>query len=70
MEAWLDDGVSQLVAKLKTSGEFENTLFAFVIDNQDLGAHWERIFSGPREGILKLKVLPLPNSLSAQMRPP
>ena len=33
MEAWLDDGVSQLVAKLKKSGQLQNTLFAFVIDN-------------------------------------
>jgi arylsulfatase A-like enzyme len=33
MEAWLDDGISQLIAKLKAAGQLENTLFAFVIDN-------------------------------------
>jgi len=33
MEAWLDDGVSQLVDKLKQAGELENTMFVFVIDN-------------------------------------
>lgn len=33
MEAWLDDGVSQLVAKLKDAGQLDNTMFVFVIDN-------------------------------------
>lgn len=33
MEAWLDDGVGQLVDKLKQAGIYDNTLFVFVIDN-------------------------------------
>ena len=33
MEAWLDDGVGKLVAKLREKGIYENTLFVFVIDN-------------------------------------
>lgn len=33
MEAWLDDGMTQLVEKLKSAGQFDNTLFVFVIDN-------------------------------------
>lgn len=33
MEAWLDDGLSQLVAKLKAAGQLKNTMFVFVIDN-------------------------------------
>ncbi len=33
MEAWLDDGLAQLVAKLEDVGEFESTLFVFLIDN-------------------------------------
>ncbi len=33
MEAWLDDGVTQLVEKLKAAKQFDNTLFVFVIDN-------------------------------------
>jgi arylsulfatase A-like enzyme len=33
MDAWLDDGVCQLVAKLKQVGEHEKTLYVFVIDN-------------------------------------
>jgi uncharacterized sulfatase len=33
MEAWLDDGVTQLVEKLKAIDQLENTLFVFVIDN-------------------------------------
>lgn len=33
MEAWLDDGVSQLVDKLREKKLLENTLFVFVIDN-------------------------------------
>lgn len=33
MEAWLDDGVTQLVDKLKAIDQYENTLFVFVIDN-------------------------------------
>jgi arylsulfatase A-like enzyme len=33
MEAWLDDGVGQLVAKMKAKGLHEHTLYVFVIDN-------------------------------------
>ena len=33
MEAWLDDGVSQLVEKLEEAGQHENTMYVFVIDN-------------------------------------
>ncbi len=33
MEAWLDDGVGQLVDKLKSVGQHDNTLYVFVIDN-------------------------------------
>ncbi len=33
MEAWLDDGVGQLVEKLKAAGQLESTMFVFVIDN-------------------------------------
>ena len=33
MEAWLDDGVAKLVAKLKAIGQLDNTMFVFVIDN-------------------------------------
>ena len=33
MEAWLDDGVSQLVDHLQESGQLDRTLFVFVIDN-------------------------------------
>ena len=33
MEAWLDDGVSQLVEKLKSVDQHDNTLYVFVIDN-------------------------------------
>ena len=33
MEAWLDDGVGQLEAKLRDRGLYDDTLFAFVIDN-------------------------------------
>jgi len=33
MEAWLDDGVRQLVDKLKDAGQQNNTMFVFVIDN-------------------------------------
>lgn len=33
MEAWLDDGVEQLVAKLKSTGLHDNTMYVFVIDN-------------------------------------
>lgn len=33
MGAWFDDGVSELVAKLKAADEFENTLFVFYVDN-------------------------------------
>ena len=33
MEAWLDDGVGQLVAKLRAGGVLEHTMFVFVIDN-------------------------------------
>lgn len=33
MDAWLDDGVGQLIAKLKEAGQYDNTLFVFVIDN-------------------------------------
>ncbi len=33
MEAWLDDGIAQLVGKLKGSGLHENTMYVFLIDN-------------------------------------
>jgi uncharacterized sulfatase len=33
MEAWLDDGVAQLVDKLRSVGQHENTMYVFVIDN-------------------------------------
>ncbi|NNC88519.1 MAG: sulfatase-like hydrolase/transferase [Akkermansiaceae bacterium] len=33
MEAWLDDGVTKLVEKLRKAGQLENTMFVFVIDN-------------------------------------
>ncbi len=33
MEAWLDDGIGKLVEKLKATGQHENTLYVFVIDN-------------------------------------
>jgi uncharacterized sulfatase len=33
MEAWLDEGLAALCAKLKEKGLFENTLFVFLIDN-------------------------------------
>jgi uncharacterized sulfatase len=33
MEAWLDDGVAQLVDKLQSAGQHENTMYVFVIDN-------------------------------------
>jgi len=33
MEAWLDDGVTQLVEKLKEKGLHEKTMYVFVIDN-------------------------------------
>ena len=33
MEAWLDDGVSQLVRKLESAGQHNNTMYVFVIDN-------------------------------------
>lgn len=33
MVTWLDDGVAELVKKLKDAGEYENTMFVYVIDN-------------------------------------
>lgn len=33
MEAWLDDGIGQLMDRLQRRGIYENTLFVFVIDN-------------------------------------
>lgn len=33
MEAWLDDGLSQLIGKLKSVGQHDNTLYVFLIDN-------------------------------------
>jgi len=33
MEAWLDDGVRQLVEKLEKAGQHEKTMYVFVIDN-------------------------------------
>lgn len=33
MEAWMDDGVAQLVRKLAAAKQLDNTLFVFVIDN-------------------------------------
>lgn len=33
MEAWLDDGIHQLVEKLKSKGLDDNTMYVFLIDN-------------------------------------
>jgi arylsulfatase A-like enzyme len=33
MGTWFDDGVAQLIEKLKAAGEYENTLFLFYTDN-------------------------------------
>ena len=33
MGTWFDDGVAQLIQKLKDVGEFENTIFLFYVDN-------------------------------------
>ena len=33
MEAWFDEGLGALIEKLKAAGEYENTLFCFLIDN-------------------------------------
>ena len=33
MGTWLDEGVAELIAKLKSVGEYENTLFIFYVDN-------------------------------------
>ncbi len=33
MGTWFDDGVAQLIDKLKAAGEYENTLFLFYVDN-------------------------------------
>jgi len=33
MEAWLDEGIAELVEKLRELGTYENTLFCFLIDN-------------------------------------
>ena len=33
MERWLDEGLAALVDKLKDAGEYDNTLFCFLIDN-------------------------------------
>lgn len=33
MVSWLDEGMTEFTAKLKSVGEYENTLFVFVIDN-------------------------------------
>ncbi len=33
MGGWFDDGVAQLVKKLKAAGEYDNTLFLFYVDN-------------------------------------
>lgn len=33
MEAWLDDGIAQLVDKLQSSGLHDNTMYVFLIDN-------------------------------------
>ena len=33
MNAWFDEGVNDLVEKLKLAGELENTLFVFYVDN-------------------------------------
>lgn len=33
MGTWFDDGVAQLIQKLKDAGEYESTLFLFYIDN-------------------------------------
>jgi len=39
MERWLDEGLAALIAKLKDSGEYENTLFCFLIDNGWANGH-------------------------------
>jgi len=33
MAAWLDEGVDELIGKLRASGRYENTLFVFLVDN-------------------------------------
>ncbi|MCK4957850.1 MAG: sulfatase-like hydrolase/transferase [Planctomycetes bacterium] len=33
MGTWFDDGVAQLIRKLKDAGEYENTIFLFYVDN-------------------------------------
>ena len=33
MGAWLDEGIEELIQKLKQCGEYENTLFCFFVDN-------------------------------------
>lgn len=33
MGTWFDDGVSDLIEKLKAAGEYENTVFLFYVDN-------------------------------------
>jgi len=33
MDAWLDEGVAELVERLSAAGELENTLFLFLVDN-------------------------------------
>jgi arylsulfatase A-like enzyme len=33
MDAWLDEGVAELVTKLKALGEHEDTLYVFLVDN-------------------------------------
>ncbi|WP_442506771.1 DUF2961 domain-containing protein [Novipirellula sp. SH528] len=33
MGTWFDDGVADLVQKLKSAGEYENTIFLFYVDN-------------------------------------
>jgi len=33
MGTWFDDGVAQLISKLKAAGEYENTIFLFYVDN-------------------------------------
>jgi len=33
MDAWLDEGIAQLIEKLEELGEHENTVYAFLIDN-------------------------------------
>ncbi len=39
MEAWLDDGLQALIDKLKSAGEYDNTLFCFLIDNGWANGH-------------------------------